>query len=216
MSFILDALKKAESERGRAAGPVLVDVRIAPPRRQLPAWAWVLGAVLLANLGVLAWLMLRTPMAPANAVAAASAPATAGGNAIPTTPSGPGGAGLSAPDAAVSSSPPSPLPPPTLPPSTGATLPPPSNMAPPQPTRAGDAANLPTLRDLQGRGIALPPLLLNLHVYDDAAARRYVMLNGLRLAEGEFTPDGIKVETITESGVVLEARGQRFLLPTGN
>lgn len=89
-------------------------------------------------------------------------------------------------------------------------------MAPPQPARVGATANLPTLRDLQGRGISLPPLLLNLHVYDDTAAGRYVMLNGLRLAEGEFTPDGIKVETITEGGVVLEARGQRFLLPTGN
>ena len=50
MSFILDALKKAESERNRASGPVLVDVRIAPPRRRLPAWAWAMGAVLLANL----------------------------------------------------------------------------------------------------------------------------------------------------------------------
>ncbi len=89
-------------------------------------------------------------------------------------------------------------------------------MSPSQPMRATDIASLPTLRDLQGRGIALPPLLLNLHVYDDAAALRYVMLNGLRLGEGEFTPDGIKVEAITEGGVVLEARGQRFLLPTGN
>jgi general secretion pathway protein B len=217
MSFILDALKKAESERGRAAGPVLVDVRIAPPRRQLPAWGWVLGAVLLANLVVLAWLMLRTPVAPANAVAVAGSPAAAGGNAIPVTPSGAAGTGLSASGTASSTTlPPSPLPPPTLPPSGAATFPPPSTMAPAQPARAGDVANLPTLRDLQGRGISLPPLLLNLHVYDDAPALRYVMLNGLRLAEGEFTPDGIKVEAITEGGVVLEARGQRFLLPTGN
>ena len=216
MSFILDALKKAESERGRAAGPVLVDVRIAPPRRQLPAWAWVLGAVLLANLGVLAWLMLRTPVAPANAVAAANPPGPAGSNPTPTTPSDPAGAALSATGAAVSTSlPPSPLPPPTLPPG-GATTFPSQAMAPSQPALATNIANLPTLRDLQGRGISLPPLLLNLHVYDDAAAQRYVMLNGLRLAEGEFTPDGIKVETITEGGVVLEARGQRFLLPTGN
>ncbi len=87
MSFILDALKKAESERSRASGPVLVDVRIAPPRRRLPAWAWALGGVLLANLVVLAWLMLRKPVAqeadaasaaPANAAAvAAAAPANA-------------------------------------------------------------------------------------------------------------------------------------------
>src|SRR5262245_25323258 len=78
MSFILDALKKAESERSRAWGPVLVDVRIAPPRRRLPAWAWALGGVLLANLAVLAWLVLRKPAVTEVAAvpAAVAAPAT--------------------------------------------------------------------------------------------------------------------------------------------
>jgi general secretion pathway protein B len=74
---------------------------------------------------------------------------------------------------------------------------------------------LPTAKQLQARGVSLPPLLMNLHAYDPAPAQRYVLLNGLRLTEGEFTPDGIKVEAIVERGVVLEARGQRFLLPTG-
>ncbi len=202
MSFILDALKKAESERSRAAGPVLVDVRIAPPRRRLPAWAWVLGAVLLANLAVLAWLMLRTPLAPAAAASAAAVnPAAPGASPGATT--------------SVTALPPSPLPPPTLRPLEPATLPLPAT-TPTRQAPATDLDSLPTLRELQGRGISLPPLLLNLHVYDPAPALRYVLLNGLRLAEGDFTPDGIKVEAVTERGVVLEARGQRFLLPAGN
>jgi hypothetical protein len=184
---------------------VLVDVRIAPPRRHLPAWAWVLGAVLLANLGVLAWLMLRTPVVPA---ATAAAPAGTGTTAAPSAT--PGAV------AATPVAPPSPLPPPTLPPTAATTFPAPAATAASQPARAADLSNVPTLRDLQSRGIALPPLLLNLHVYDPAPSLRYVMLNGLRLAEGEFTPDGIRVEAITEGGVVLEARGQRFLLPNGN
>lgn len=54
MSFILDALKKSESERHRQSGPVLMDVRIAAPRRRIPTWAWVIAAVLLVNLAVLA------------------------------------------------------------------------------------------------------------------------------------------------------------------
>jgi general secretion pathway protein B len=202
MSFILDALKKAESERGRAAGPVLVDVRIAPPRRRLPAWGWVLGAVLLANLAVLAWLMLRTPVAPA-VVAASGAEVVRASSAA---------AGPATPATAV---PPSPLPPPTLREIEPVRLPTPT-VAPAHAAPAADLDNLPTQRELQARGISLPPLLLNLHVYDASPALRYVLLNGLRLAEGEFTPDGIKVEAITERGVVLEARGQRFLLPTGN
>jgi general secretion pathway protein B len=208
MSFILDALKKAESERGRAAGPVLVDVRIAPPRRRLPAWAWVLGAVLVANLAVLAWLMLRTPRAPA--LVADVAAANAAASAAPAA------------STSVATLPPSPLPPPTLreiepvvlqaPSRTAAVAP---AVAPARTTPAADPG-LPTQRELQARGITLPPLLLNLHVYDPSPQLRFVMLNGLRLAEGDFTPDGIRVEAVTERGVVLDARGQRFLLPTGN
>jgi len=201
MSFILDALKKAESERGRAAGPVLVDVRIAPPRRRLPAWAWVLGVVLLANFGVLLWLMLRTPQA-----AAVSAAGTSEVNVAPAAP---------ATNNSAAGLPPSPLPPPTLRQFEPTTVPMPP-AAPARAAPAADLASLPTQRELQARGITLPALLLNLHVYDESPALRYVLLNGLRLAEGDFTPDGIKVEAITERGVVLEARGQRFLLPTGN
>jgi general secretion pathway protein B len=80
---------------------------------------------------------------------------------------------------------------------------------------APDPANLPTLQDLQAQGVSLPPLLMNLHVYDATPSLRFVMLNGLRLGEGEFTPDGIKVVAITEHGVVLDARGRRFVLPAG-
>jgi hypothetical protein len=75
--------------------------------------------------------------------------------------------------------------------------------------------NLPTLQDLAAVGIALPPLQLNLHVYDPSPALRYVLLNGARLGEGEYTADGIKVEAITPQGVVLEASGRRFRLPAG-
>ena len=61
MSFILDALKKSESERNRKSGPVLMDMRIARPRRRLPAWVWIIAAVLLANLLLLGYVLLRGP-----------------------------------------------------------------------------------------------------------------------------------------------------------
>ncbi len=59
MSFILDALKKSEAERNRKSGPVLMDMRIAPPRRHLPVWVWVIAIVLLANLALLGYTLLR-------------------------------------------------------------------------------------------------------------------------------------------------------------
>lgn len=68
MSFILDALKKSESDRQRHSGPALYEVRVAPPRSRWPAWAIALGALLAVNLLVICWLMLRTPQ-PSPAVA---------------------------------------------------------------------------------------------------------------------------------------------------
>ncbi|MET0279802.1 MAG: general secretion pathway protein GspB [Steroidobacteraceae bacterium] len=198
MSFILDALKKAESERNRNSGPVLMDVRISAPRRRLPTWAWVLGSVLLANLLVLAWLLMRP----------ASTRRTAATGASVTAPAAPPAALAVAPAA---------LPPPAAAPAPTAPLPaasgdilPPVNATPPRSTD-----NLPTLQDLQAAGETLPSLQLHLHFYDATPAQRYVLLNGKRLAEGEFTTDGVKVEQITPQGVVLDAGGRRFRLLAG-
>jgi general secretion pathway protein B len=206
MSFILDALKKAESERSRASGPVLVDVRIAPPRRRLPAWAWALGGVLLANLAVLAWLVLRKPAveiatvaAPAAVPAAATVPAATALAAAPVPASQPAAVSLEL----------TPLAAPVV------TSPAPAAAAPVLNGPPADVDQLPSYREIQAAGVTLPALTMNLHVYDPAPAQRYVLLNGLHLTQGEFTPDGIKVEVITERGVVLEARGRRFLLPSG-
>lgn len=208
MSFILDALKKAETERNRQSGPVLMDVRIAPPRRRLPTWAWVLGAVLVANLALLAFLMTRAPRRDASPAAVATTtpadtPATAAPAPSPAAPVTP------APAAPAATLPAPMLPPPTLPAAAVNTLPAPVT---PAPAALPDAESLPTAQDLLAAGVPLPPLQLNLHVYDAQPANRYVLLNGVRLREGEYTPDGIKVQAITPRGAVLEASGRRFLL----
>lgn len=79
MSFILDALKKSESDRQRQSGPALYEVKVAAPRSQLPYWAIGLIILLGVNLIIVAWALLRRPShAPdAPAVAAASAPGSA-------------------------------------------------------------------------------------------------------------------------------------------
>ncbi len=83
MSFILDALKKSENDRQRQSGPALFEVRVAPPRSKLPMLAIVIVSLLVVNLGVVGWVMLRkpaaaaVPTAPAAAAPAAAAPAAA-------------------------------------------------------------------------------------------------------------------------------------------
>src|SRR5215471_4653891 len=75
MSFILDALKKSENDRQRQSGPALFEVRVAPPRSKLPMLAIIIVSLLVVNLGVVAWIMLRKPAAAAVPAAATGTPA---------------------------------------------------------------------------------------------------------------------------------------------
>jgi general secretion pathway protein B len=61
MSFILDALKKSENDRQRQSGPALNEAKLTAPRTQLPLWAIGLGVVLVANLGLVMWVLFRSP-----------------------------------------------------------------------------------------------------------------------------------------------------------
>jgi general secretion pathway protein B len=73
MSFILDALKKSESDRQRQSGPSLYEARVLSPRVGLPLPLWAVGiAVLLAiNLVIVGWVLLHRP---AQAAAARNEP----------------------------------------------------------------------------------------------------------------------------------------------
>lgn len=82
MSFILDALKKSENDRQRQSGPALFEVRVAPPRSKFPPWAIALVALLVVNLGVIGWLMMRKPAVAATAATPAVSPVTG----VPVTP----------------------------------------------------------------------------------------------------------------------------------
>jgi len=120
MSFILDALKKSESDRQRQSGPALFEVRVAPPRTRLPLWAIAIALLLLVNLGIVMWMLLRhqthlatadvsatTAAGAASAGAAAGTPAPATGAPIPAP--NPALAGTSAQLPTVAASAPAPL-----------------------------------------------------------------------------------------------------------
>jgi general secretion pathway protein B len=62
---------------------------------------------------------------------------------------------------------------------------------------------------------SLPRLAIAMHVYAEDPQRRFVILDDQRLVEGESASGGVTVREIRRDGVVLEAQGQRFLLPRG-
>lgn len=58
----------------------------------------------------------------------------------------------------------------------------------------------------------LPPLRLNMHVFAEAADRRFVMIDGRRLTEGDQIATDVVLKTIRRDGAVLEIRGHRVLI----
>jgi len=226
MSFILDALKKSEAERQRQAGPALLEMRVVPPRRGLPAWAIALALLLLVNLGVLAWLALRTAGVPAPAAATAAPAGPMAGRPPPVAdaPGAPPGAASPVPGAAAPLAPPA-----ASPPVFAATAPAhgrsasasqaaeepednPADTAPAVAAPPGAARSSKGLQNYVALSSTMPALRLDLHAWAELPAERYALINMHRVREGDTLPEGPRVQQITRDGVVLDYRGTEFLL----
>lgn len=134
MSFILDALKKSESDRQRQSGPALFEVRVAPPRTRLPLWAIAIALLLLVNLGIVMWMLLRHQTHPATAdVSATTAAGAASAGAAAGTPGPAAGASIPAPNPALAGTS-------AQPPTVAASAPAPPGTAPAPLTGAASAA----------------------------------------------------------------------------
>lgn len=217
MSYILDALRRAEADRERERGqvpglhstaPVAGAAAAARPRRWLP-WAGA-GLLLLAGIGAGSWwagaprdaalppppAATPLPAVPAPAPVAEAAPAPA---AVPTAPV------AAAPPA--SASPYLPPAPPPLP--VAATPAPPPAAAPP----AAEAA-IPRLAELpESTRRELPRLVISGSVYSDDPASRFVIINGEVMREGGKPGADLVLEKIAPRELVLRFRGQRFRQP---
>jgi general secretion pathway protein B len=77
-------------------------------------------------------------------------------------------------------------------------------------TRATESG-LPTYEQASSK-VALPQLHMDLHSYAPDPAKRFVLVNMRRLHEGQATPEGVKVETITTDAAILSYQGTRFVL----
>jgi general secretion pathway protein B len=206
MSFILDALKKSEAQRQRADAPALYEMKMAPPRQGVPTWLLVLAALLIINIGVLCVVLLR-----GNHSAAPQADANAGATAAPTLP---------APAAAVTPVPAANPPVVSAAPNSAASAgdraddTPAVEPAPAPPVANGaNSGDVPTYDQAASvPGANLPELKLDLHAYSSNPADRFVFLNMVKLKEGESSPAGVRVESITPDGAVLSWRGSRFFL----
>ena len=82
---------------------------------------------------------------------------------------------------------------------------------PPPPPPARPLSELPS-----GFVANLPSLNIDIHSYDQRAAKRYVLINLNKYREGDYLAEGPQLIEIVPAGVVLEHLGERFILPIGN
>jgi general secretion pathway protein B len=75
-------------------------------------------------------------------------------------------------------------------------------------------ASANTFESLRADGtLTLPDLHLDIHVYSEQSAERFVFINMKKYRENETLAEGPTVRQIAPEGVILEHRGTAFLLP---
>ncbi|MFN9965879.1 MAG: general secretion pathway protein GspB [Lysobacteraceae bacterium] len=222
MSLILEALRRSEAQRRRGQAPGLhPPMPPAADQRRRGTGPILLALALAVGVGLgLAWTLVPRPLM--------TTPAAANGPALPpprlpqsaplpapVTPAMAGAGALTreldAPAVAPTLTPSqAPAPPAIRVPETAAipvpetaAIPPPSVATESPPEAADDVASLPAaLR------AALPPLRLSMHVYDDDPERRFAIIDGQRVRDGDLLVPGLRVAAIGRDGVRLDWQGR--------
>lgn len=210
MSYILDALRRADAERERGGVPGLHTQAMAEPgdeeetaarRRGLAPWQW-LAIGLAGGLAVaVAWTWRGEeppPLAPPppptlpvqQAAPAAAAPPPTTTIAPPEPAATPAGPVAIAPMRAA----PAPAPAPGTAATPAATI-----------ARVNSLAELPA----EARA-GLPALAFGGSIYSGTPANRLLIVNGQLMHEGDALGPGVTLEQIKPKAAVLNIRGQRF------
>jgi len=204
MSFILDALKKSETERQQQSSAEFSSVPTSSGNPNPARWLWLLGILLLVNFAVLIGILFK-PTATEDAVS------------IGSTSSRPAATASDFEDqvaVAIENRPPQSAAP--APQTAGQQTVSPPNPAPRQTAGSSrvSVAEIPTIDELLMEGtLQIAQLHLDIHVYSEAPAERFVFINMTKHREGSQTPEGPVVREIRKDGVVLDYQGRVFLLP---
>jgi len=197
MSFILDALKKSETDRQQQTGSEFASVPSSSGNPTSLKWLWILGALLLINAMVLLGVLMRDDAPTQDATITTPQSGNEEIVAQPTFEEQVAAAKLNQPPPAVM---------------TQAEPPAPMVASPSTPSSSG--ARVLTIDEVRVSGtVQLTDLHLDIHVYSDVPAERFVFVNMSKLREGSQLDEGPTVTEITRDGVILEYQGTTFLLP---
>lgn len=199
MSYILEALKKSQQERGRGQVPDLQTLHqtVAVNGQANTGWpqwvGWALVVALLALAFLLGWLRPWETQPDTRDKTQAEMPA-------------PAPALINQPAVVPPVTPPVAQPPQTLPVTVAPAV---VNVPPPHKDMAPDAVpgieQLPSL--LQQ---SIPSMQFAGHVYSDNPAQRSVIINNRYMNEGDALMPGMTLQQITPDSVIFEYGGQHF------
>lgn len=223
MSFILDALKKSEAERQRKSTPGFADIPGARAPSRTPRWLWAVGGLLAINLAVLMALLLRPggETFPAGPVTTPLElpdvqPAPSVSELVDAARESRREAEAAASTGQAGAEPAARVPVPE--PNTGSNQGFPAGNPGSTASRAEpriDIGSLSTFEQLRAGGtLLLPDLHVDLHVWGEQPADRFVVINMSRYKEGASLSEGPRVVEILSNGIVLEHRGTTFFLPS--
>jgi general secretion pathway protein B len=224
MSYILEALRKADAERERGSVPDLHAQLLPPGAGQAQTepsrsalLPWLVVGVLLAIVAGGAWYLMGRGDPVVVAVAPPALPAPPVAASAVVAPAAP--AAASAPVAAA------PEPAAAPPPKPAAKAAPPRRpaAAPRTPARAQPSApaakaaapeRVPALGELPGElRQQVPPLAIGGSVYSPQASARMVIVNGQVFQEGSSLAPELKLEQVRPKAAVFSIRGQLFEVP---
>jgi general secretion pathway protein B len=239
MSYILEALKKAQAERARGSIPDIGTQPLAPPSpdpaaRRSPLLLGGAALAVIGAAGLLAWFAWSQHEPPAGVRLTGAAAQQAAAPAAPSTVSAtrataPGAAAPSAPHTAAEGSTAaatSPSSSPSLPQSAAAAAPQgaranraappvavaqPAPVAKPKPAPAAPAESVALLQDLPPQiQREIPTLAINGYIYASNPADRSVLINNHLRREGEQVAPGLTLEKLLPKEMVLNYRGYRY------
>jgi len=190
MSFILDALRKSETERQQQSGAEFSSIPSSSRDPQSFKWLWFLGLLLLVNIAVLIGILMRPDKAPDVAAIIDEAPVEQVQVAEPSFAEKINAAKQNQPLQ---------------------TEPSVSAPSPAAPIKRGRVLTIDEVR-VNGT-LQITDLHLDIHVYSDDPAERFVFINMAKHREQSKLEEGPVVAEITPDGVILEHQGTTFLLP---
>lgn len=213
MSFILDALKKSETDRQQQSNAEFAAVPTSAPAPAVPRWLWVVGGLLAINLAVLIGVLLRPDaVAPSERPVELSSPAVLEETTTPAqaaTPSFSDRVATARENAPQQQ--PAPAPAIVQPRNVNAVQP---DLISQNPAAIPASDLYPSIQEMRLQGqLDIPELHLDIHVYSTTPGDRFVFINMTKHREGSQLAEGPVVSEIVPEGVVLGHENQFFLLP---